>query len=326
MSSNELTDQPPRRSAIVFNSCDERARNTTPFWTAGVQVGINLILSQLDDIDHLSRRIRAMPPSAGARREAVDDYLGTIGQLADAWLDTSRPALLQALRGLRAFAERLMHIDAGQLEGEPHPASIRLLDDMTVRVGDSAGLLERLNLALGGHLERMALASGDLETDTVLVTQRLQADQVHAAMLSQQLDTLRERIGDARQRQHGHWPLGSQAEQLRREIATQNAALDSARRQLERIRACQAVTLAEAAYLQQLLPTLSGYLAGVDRMGAGIDTAVLGLRALQSRLRELLALQLAGRGALQRADLDAALPHWRQLAARLGDALGRTAA
>ena len=74
--------------------------------------------------------------------------------------------------------------------------------------------------------------------------------------------------------------------------------------------------MAEAGYLQSLLPTLSTYLA-IDRMGAGIGAVSDGLVSVRCELADLKTLMgehsgAAGEAALQ---LVAALPHWRDLSA-----------
>lgn len=327
MATHDLTDQPPKRPTLVLNSGDPRLPGATPFWLAGIGVGVNVILSQLEDIDTLSQRISVLPDRTFPKRAVVTDYLDTIRRLSATWLKSSRPALLRGLRALQVFGDQLVQADAVQLRSISGEPAMRLLHGMAERLDGVAATLDPLGADIGVYLEQMALASGELETDTVLVTHRLQTDQVHAAMLSQQLETLESRLGHARSRQHGQWPLGAMfrdagAEQLRREIASGHQALDSTRRQLEAIRADQADTLLEAAFLQQLLPTLSSYLAGIDRMGAGIDAVLLGLRALQTRLRDLAARQQACSGAITPQQLDAALPHWRHLGARLGARLG----
>lgn len=329
----DLIDQPPRRSAIILNTCDARANGASPFWTAGIGVGVGVMLSQLDDIDRLSQGFCILPPHVGAPpggaapggappRAVLGAYLHTIGALAQSWLQRSRPALILALRTLHAYGDSLAFDAAALVDGAEAQASARLLDGMVTRLGSVGAHLEGLNADLGHYLEHMALASGELETDTVLVTQRLQADQVHASMLSEQLGTLQRRLAQARARQHAHWPLGAEAEQLRRDVASDGAALERVRRQLARIHACHGDTLQEAAFLQQLLPTLSAYLAGLDRMDAGVDATLLGLSALQARLRELIAAVLAGGAPLAGPQLDSALPHWRHLAARLAVRLG----
>lgn len=315
MSSPDLTDLPATGRTTFLHGYDARPANATPFWAAGIGVGVNVILSQLDDIDRLSQRISVLPDRASPQRAVLSDYIDSVRGLASCWLHTSRPRLLAVLRDLHGLGEQLDGADAPL----HRPAAlVRHLD------GIGAGL-DGLNTDLGGYLEQMALASAELETDTVLVTHRLQADQLHAAMLSQQLQTLQDRVGQARSRQHGCFPLSSRGEQLRREIAAQGDILDSTRRQLEQIRACQADTLAEAAYLQNLLPTLSSYLAAIDRMGAGIDAALLGLRAMQGRLRVLDAAadsKPADADSTRQQQLHTALPHWRHLSARLASGPG----
>ena len=325
MSTPNVTYLHPARA--VTNLCDPRFHGDSPFWSAALGVGVNVIVSQIGDVDALSRRIGTLPPRSDPRRALVGAYLGMMQLLAAAWLQRTRPALLVALRSIHAYTEQLLTHEAPLLSDALAPAGLardeaaRLVNTLITRLDLAVHALESIDRDFGGYLTHMAGASGELETDTVLVTQRLQADHVHASILARQVSTIQDRLDQARLRQHGHWPLGPQAEQLRREVAAQSAALDCTRRQVEQIRAEQVATLAEATFLQQLLPTLSSYLAGVDRMGAGIRATLSGTQALQAQLGELTEA-MQGDGAsvlLAQGQLAAALPHWRNLAARLNE-------
>ncbi|GEM_PF-2388198 len=319
-----LRDRPQRSKGA-----NRRFFGESAFWTGAIGMGVGVILSQIGDIDAISASVDAQPARAAGSRPVLGQYIGMVQALARAWPERSRAALMAALAELRSCGEALTGEDAPRLA-----AALERMGDGSLRAcADAArvieGLIGRLNVPIhaldainadfGTYLAQMAAASADLENDTVLVTQRLQADHVHAFVLAQQVHTMQARIDEARARLHGHWPLGAHAELLRREIAGHNAALDSARRQLDQIRADQAATMRDAHYLQQLLPTLSSYLAGVDRMSAGINAALSGALALQAQLGKLNQAVLAapGCGASALVQLNAALPNWRNLAARI---------
>ncbi len=320
---------------------DARFSGESAFWTGAIGVGVNVVVAQIADIDTLAQRIEALAPQAAGRRPVVGQYLDMVKMLASGWPARSRPALLMALAALRHYSDSLVGHDAELLAGALGEMAVavagagagampgrrasagataaRVTGALIHRLDFPVRSLDAVNDNFGSYLAQMAVASNDLETDTVLVTQRLQAEHVHAYTLAQQVSTVQARLDEARTRQQGHWPLGSHADLLREEIAAQSAALDSARRQLDQLRAGQAATLSEASCLQTLLPTLSAYLAGVDRMSAGINAALSGALALQVQLSELnqallAAPQCAGSA---RTQLAAALPNWRNVSLRL---------
>ena len=306
-----------------------RFRGESAFWTGAIGVGVNVILAQIADVDELSANILALPPRKAGHRAVVGQYLGIVQLLATAWATRSKPALLLALTSLHTFAERITGHEGPQLCGAfagmgadgVHAASdaARLIGNVGARLDFPIRALDAINSDFGSYLGQMAAASSDLEVDTVLVTQRLQADHVHASVLSQQIDAVQARLADTRQRQQHHWPLSQQAELMRQDAAGYSSELDSARRQLEQIRADQAALLAEAAHLQMLLPTLSAYLAGIDRLAAGINAALSGALALQVQLSELheAVLMAPGSGESAAAQLANALPNWRRLCASM---------
>ena len=308
---------------------EARARADSAFWAGAIGVGVNVILAQIADADTLSANIMALPPRKAGHRAVVGQYLGVVQLLATAWPSRSKPALLLALAALQSFAERLTDHEglqlcgafAGMNAGGSHSASdaARLIGQVAARLDFPIRAFDAINSDFGSYLGQMAAASSDLEVDTVLVTQRLQADHVHASVLTQQIEAVQARLQETRQRQQHHWPLGQHADLMRQDAAAHNAALDSARRQLEQLRADQAALLAEAAHLQMLLPTLSAYLAGIDRMAAGINAALAGALALQVQLSELndTVLSAPGSAASAATQLANALPHWRAVSATM---------
>ncbi|NHZ37097.1 hypothetical protein [Massilia rubra] len=299
------------------------------FWSPGIGLGAGIILELSGDIDSLSQRIARLPERAGRGRPAVSQYLFMVKTLAAAWATRSRPGLHSALDGLRHLGESLLAQDAAPLatallnmfHGRPSsgPGAVRLIDALVRRLAAPADELSALDQDVGNYLAQMGRASGALETDTVMVTERLQADHVHAFILAQQVNTLQGRLADARARRHSHWLPGADAAQAGADIETHSGALESVMRELDHIREGQASMMAEAVYLQGLLPTLSAYLSGMDRIGAGIRIAAAGTRALRAELDDLKNVLLAGPAASStaHAQLQAALPSWRMLAARI---------
>ena len=229
-----VTFLPPlRATSASASSCasaaDPRATGESAFWTGAIGIGVNVIVSQIADIDTLSRRITTLAPHTAGRRPVVGQYLDMVKLLAGAWPTRSRPALLMALAALHYYADSLTLHDAPLLAGafdemaggrrDASATAGRLTASLIRRLDFPVRSLDAVNDNFGSYLTQMARASNDLETDTVLVTQRLQADHVHAYMLAQQVQQLQASLAEARARQHGHWPLGAHAELLREQIA-----------------------------------------------------------------------------------------------------------
>lgn len=290
-----------------------------PFWCGAIGSGATLIAGLACHIDVLSHRIGQLPVRAAVTRPVVGQYLSMLRTLAAAWHARSRPALVAALDSL-AFV--------GDSIGQPHTlealarqradggqAGARMADALLRRLAAPVAALGALHADFGSYLAQMARASNELECDTALVTQRVQSDYVHAFLLSQQATALQSRLDDAHVRQRADWLLGPHAEHLRQEIALHGSALEGVRRQLDQLRAEQAATRAEADYLQSLLPSLSTYLAAVERMGAGIEACYDGAQTLQGTLAGLQGLLSSGQAPGAEQQLRACLPHWQALAA-----------
>lgn len=327
-----LASLPPLLSPAQPAAQRESAPRTgagSMFWRPGIGLGAGIVLELAGDIDSLSQRIAQLPERAAPGRPMVTQYLFMVKTLAAAWATRSRPGLHSALHGLRQLGDSLLAHDAPQLatallnmlHGRPSsgPGAVRLIDGLVRRLAAPAEALAALDQDVGNCLAQMGRASGDLETDTVLLTQRLQADHVHAFILAQQVNTLQERLAEASARRQSRWLPGADAMAAREAIDRHSGELDSVTRQLAHIRAGQAAMMAEVAYLQGLLPTLSAYLSGMDRIGAGIRIAAAGTRALRAELDELKNVLLAGPAASSTAheQLQAALPAWRLLAERI---------
>ena len=292
----------PQTGATVLPPAARCAAN--PFWHAGIGNGAAVIAELASHVDTLSQRIAQLQPRMASARPAVGHYLDMVRTLAAAWCGRSRPALAVALEAMRLVGESMaspalqVALDGGQAGA---------LDALMRRLAPPVLALDAVDTGFRSHLAQMAGASCDLETDTVLVTQRLQADQVHAFILSQQANAMQAKLDDARLKQRASWLLGPRAEQIRKEVALHRTALDGMRRQLDHLRADQAALMAEAARLQELLPILSTYLDAADRMGAAIHALLAGAREVQAALGQLNS----GAGMAQAGGpLRAALPSW----------------
>ena len=290
------------------------------FWSGAIGAGACIMVELTFHLDLLSRSISRLPAAAPASRPAVAHYLATVQALAQGWMARTRPALMEAVDALtqvgaslalpftlEALASR--RLDAGQ-------GAARVLETLLRRLAAPGASLQALAAELDAQLDAMAQATGALESDTLLVSERLQSDHVHTFLLSQQASTLQSKLDEAAMRQDAYWLQGPHAEQIRQEIALHRSALDGVRRQLDHLQAEQAATRAEAHYLQNLMPSLSGYLGALERMAGGIRATRAGaagmLGALQA-LQRTLAEEADCGGA--EAQLRAALPQWRRLAA-----------
>ncbi len=291
------------------------------FWCDGIGNGAAAIVQLCAPIDSMSTRIGQLPVRPALTRPVVGQYLSMLKTLAAAWGTRTRPALLLAMAGLGHFGDSVgqswtIEALAGR-RADNGRAAVRVLDALLRRLAAPLAAFGNLNTDFGSYLSQMAAASGELEADTELVTQRLETDGVHAFLLSQQASTLQSKLDEETARADAWWLLGPHAEPLRHDISLHAAALEGVRRQLDNLRAEQAATRAEADYLQSLLPTLSTYLSAVDRMGAAIEAVHAGLVRLQHDLLPLKAQMATAPASAGDAELDisAALPRWRALSA-----------
>lgn len=286
------------------------ADRANPFWQPAIGGAAASIAALGSHVDTLSLHISRLQPKLVTARPAVSHYLDMARALAMAWSGRSRPALAAALEGMRHVGDGMASpaLEAG-LDGD-RAWLVRALDTLERRLAPPILALDGLDADLRGALARMASATCELDTDTVLVTQRLQAGQVHAFVLSQQANAMQAKLDGARAQQRAAWLLGPRAGQIRKEVALHSSALDGVRRQLDHLRTEQAALTAEAASLQQLLPVLSCYLDATDRMGTAIHALLAGAREVQAGLGELRR----GAGLAQAgAHLRAALPCWSAL-------------
>lgn len=298
-----------------------RATDTadSPFWSGAIGSGTTLIASLACHIDVLSHRIGQLPVRAAVTRPVVGQYLSMLRTLAAAWHARNRPALVAAIDALAFVGGSIAQPQtlAALVQQNTHggQAGARMADTLLRRLAAPVAALGALHADFGSYLAQMARASHDLECDTALVTERVQSDYVHAFLLSQQATALQSKLDDANVRQRADWLLGPHAEQLRQEIVLHSSALEGVRRQLDQLRAEQAATRAEADYLQSLMPSLSTYLAAVERMGAGIAACFCGAQTLQVALAGLEQLLASGRSNVAEQQLIDSLPQWEALAA-----------
>ncbi|HEY0065573.1 MAG TPA: hypothetical protein VGC21_25885 [Telluria sp.] len=288
------------------------APSDSPFWCAALGEASTEMPEMASRIDALSRDMARLPVRAALTRPVVGQYLSMVRTLAAAWQARSRPALGAAF-GMLAFVGRSMAEPPILAQLQKRTTAPQAVDGLRRRMAAPLAAFDALGADLASYLAQMARASLELESDTALVTERLQADGVHAFLLSQQASALQSRLDDAGLRQDAHW-LGPHAGHLRQEIVLHASALEGVRRQLAQLQSEQAATRAEADYLQSMLPALAAYLGAVESMGAAIDTLRDGA-ARTSHALALLATELAHAGPGQAvAQLEAALPRWAAVA------------
>lgn len=293
------------------------------FWCDALGAGVAHMADLAAPLDSMSSSIARLPRGGAATRPAAAAYVAAVSSLASAWVSQLRPALQIAAHALSGAGNGTGgpggRAASATRAGSGMPAGPSAA--MLKRMAHAVALLDELCAAHGQEIERVAEATYALERDTAQATERLQADQVHALLLSQQASTLQAKLDDATMRQHAYWLLGPHAEQLRQEIAMHSSAREGVRRQLDHLRREQAATLAEAHYLHQLLPSLSTYLGALDRVGGALRQLLDASRALLHRWRALQSGQATVAQASLREQFEAAAPHWHALQAsvrRLG--------
>lgn len=292
------------------------------FWSERLASGAAVIASLCPHIDALSLRMGQLALRPALTRPVVGQYLTMVRTLAAAWHARTRPALVAALGALGHFGDSVCQ--AGALDAlaarraDGGQAARRALDALARRLAAPRAAFHALDTDLASYLRQMAGISAELDADTLLVTGRLQADAMHAFLLSQQACTLQGKLDDARMRSHAPWVAGPHAAALQQEICLHASALEGVRRQLDCLRAEQAATQAEADYLHSVLPGVGAFLAAVDRAGAAIGALAGGTRALGAALEGLALQEDAPAMARAAASMDAALPHWRALSEALG--------
>ena len=189
------------------------------FWSAAIGSGAGAIVQLCAPVDAMSARIGQLPVRPALTRPAVGQYLTMLKTLAAAWAMRTRPALMLALGSLNHFGDSLgqpVVVDALAARcADNGRAAARVLDALLRRLAAPAAGFDALNTDFSSYLAQMAAASGDLDADTLLVTARLEADAVHAFLLSQQASTLQSKLDDATARADHWWLLGPHAGGLR---------------------------------------------------------------------------------------------------------------
>ncbi len=321
---NNNTHQQPRAGAAMRPAGLPFPGQSGPdgaFWSGAIGAGASIMVELASHIDVLSQNIGKLPDCTALSRPAVTHYLLTLKAIAAAWHARTRPALLASLEALTHVGTSLGQAFTQEALAYPSAdggkAAARVLGTLGRRLTAPAVSLASLAAEFDDLLEGMASATRELQADTLLVSERLRSDHVHAFLLSQQASTLQSKLDDATMRQDAYWLQGPHSEQIRQEIALHKSALEGVRRQLDHLHAEQATTRSEAHYLQNLMPSLSGYLGALDRMAGGVRATQAGTTALLAELGELQRLLAeAPAGAINCADqLRAAVPQWRQLAA-----------
>lgn len=303
----------PDAPLCASHSAGEEAEGR--YWCNAVGSGLAVMAGLAPHLDLMSASIVHLPERTAHTRPAVAAYLAAVKQLAASWRAGMRPALLGAGEALAACGASVAQAARKAVAtGDAAPAKPTSGPGLALarRMGLAIGLLEQLAGHCREGLDQVARASTALEADTLQLAQRLQSDQLHALVLSQQASTLQSKLDDATMRQHAYWLLGPHAEQIRQEIAMHSSAREGVRRQLDHLRAEQAVTQAETRYLEHLLPSLSTYLAAMDRFSGALRATVGGSRALQEGWGPANRAGQAA-AATGEATLAAAVPRWRAL-------------
>jgi len=250
------------------------------YWCPAIAKGCDAIAALLTPIDTLSLQLAELPASAALTRPVLGQYLCLIRTAAARWQMHTRPALAKALAEL-ALAGHTLTLWRASLH-TAQQAGGRLADAIPRHLAAADALLGPLATDLAGFLARLARAAGELEADRALLTEQVQADTLHAFLLSQQ--------GPARL-------AGLAGPDLRLAEPAE-----------------QATAQAEADYLHALLPSLARYPALLGEAGQAIAVLQNGVERVAPALAGLGRSRLAGQA---RSRLDAALPHWQAASATL---------
>lgn len=279
-----------------------------PFWCGALGDGAALVLELVPAIDAVAPRLAQLPVCPALTRPLVGQYLSMVRTLAAAWTLHSRPALLSSIGALLHVGDSLAQpftLEAMAARADGGRGAQRALEALQRRLAAPLAAFGALAGECAGARAQMARVAAELDADTRLVSQRLQADQVHAFLMAQQASALQGQRDDAAMRAQAHWLAGP----------PHGGALEAVQRQLGQLRADQGATRAEAAYLHSQLPALAPYLAALERLGGGLDAILAGARTLARQLAQLQQeLDSAADGAAAPA-LQAALPHWQALSA-----------
>jgi hypothetical protein len=305
-------------------------RTVSAFRNGAISDGAEAVAGVIGVLDSLSVGIAQLPQPDANTTLQVGEHIGAVRRLAHAWPRRGRPSLLGSMANLKQFGDDFVAHDAPRLQAAfqrmaagdsaGQQGAAILIAGIIERLAGLVAAFESVRRDLGAYLQEVAGASADLETDTARVTRHLQVGQARAQALAGRVSQLQDKLDGAHERQRWHWLLGPLGALLTNEIDVLGGKMAAVASQLTVIRAEQAASISDAAYLQQLLPALSSYLTGVDRVGAGIGAALSGTRTLQIQLAELRGAIVArpATGAGAAAQLQAALADWRDITRRLG--------
>jgi hypothetical protein len=280
----------------------------TVFWHGAVGNAMDALPELAARSDLLAQRVTQLPMSSILTRPVVGQYLSMVKTLASAWPLHSRPALLAAVESLLHVGQALGPEAAVAHSAGQGRAVLRVAEALQRRLAAPTTAFAALGADLASYLAQMGRITTELDADTRLVTERLQADQVHVFLLSQQASQLQSRPG-----------AGG--------LLAPDGPLAQVHAELAQLHAAQAATRAEADYLQAMLPVVAPYLAVATQMGQAIVAMVDALQALGMGLASLQHSP-AGMLAAAATALQSALPHWQAqaaAAARLQPALRRQA-
>jgi hypothetical protein len=336
-----IADRPPplRGQAVAAASppMDIEAAAAVPalqavsaFRSAAIGDGTGAIAGAIALIDSLAMGLAEFPTPDGNGVLAVVHHIEAVKQLAHAWPERARPALVGALDELKTFSDGFVREDAARLQqafagtgagdGAAREEAVQLVAGLMRRLAALGSTFEAVSKEMGDYLSHMAGVSAKLNADTELVTDRLRAEHEQAQVLALKAIQLREQVTATSERKRWHWLLGPLGAIVNHEIEVLSGNLRGVSNQLNEVRAAQASTMDDAAYLQSLLPALSTYLTGMDQVGAGIALAMTGTRTLRAQLGELKNAMLVAPGSWSSASaqLATALDGWRAISGQIG--------
>lgn len=303
-------------------------KSVSAFRNGDINDGTEAVAGVIGVLDSLSTGIAQLPQPLATSAPLVGRHIGAVQQLAHAWPHRGRPSLLGSMAALKQFGDDFVTHDAPRLlaafqelgDGAAGQPAAGLIGDLIARLAELVDAFEVVRRGLDAYLSEVAGASAELEQDTALVTRRLQDEQARAQALAHRASELQGKLDGAHERQRWHWLLGPLGAIITNEIDVLSKRMAEAANQLHGIRTQQAATISDATYLQNLLPALSSYLTGVDRIGTGIGAALSGIQTLQVQLAELRSAIVARPGAAAGAgaQLQAALADWRDISRKIG--------
>ncbi|MFL6658144.1 MAG: hypothetical protein ACJ8GW_08745 [Massilia sp.] len=244
------------------------------YWNETLARGLESVYSLLPQIDILCERASQLPARAGLTRPVLGQYLSMVRALAGAWPLHCRPVLQGALENLRATAQCLAAHADPVLAVAAWPASMAA----------PMAAFEAFGATLHDSLSQLARVANDLEADAQHVRLRLQADQMQMFLLKRQLESS---AGDC--------------------------ARANVQGQIAQLHGEQALTRAEADYLDSVRAAVAPCLAAVARLADASGQLVAGLQALAAAQASLGQLLPAQPGTLEQAGaaLTTALSQWQ---------------